>query len=367
MRIGVMLRHLGEPGGIGVYTVNVLRALFALDRDNEYVALYASATHCGEFAGFPNVEERVLLAPHKLWWDQVAVPWFGRVHGLDLIYNPKLSVPVLTRCKTVLAMLADQFAVPEGFTWADRLYFTVANRIYCRRATAILAATRQGAQDVAAYMGAEPSKIRVVNLAYNERCRVLDRAVLEAARQRYRLPEHFVLFVGGLEPKKNVRNVILAYDRIRREFPHRLVFVGFRRWKYAGDLELLDRLELRDHVMFTGFVPDNDVPAIYNLADLLLFPSLYEGFGMPVLEAMACGCPVVTTRTGSSPEVAGDAALLVDPYDVDAIALAARQVLADERLRKRLVQRGFDRVGRFSWERCARETLAVFQEVGAAA
>jgi glycosyltransferase involved in cell wall biosynthesis len=362
MRIGVMLRHLGEPGGIGVYTSNVLDALFAIDRNTEYLALYASEQAVGRFSGIPNVREEVVRAPNKFWWDQIAVPRLAQARALDLIYNPKLSVPLRTTCRTVLVMHgADQLAVPHGFKWADRMYFTVANRVYCRAATAIIATTHLGARDIATYMAADPRKIHVVNLAYNERCRVLDGRALGPVRERWRLPEHFVLFVGGLEPKKNIRNVILAYDRIRRGFPHRLVFVGFPRWKYSRDLELLDRLQLRDHVMFTGFVPDDDLPAIYNLADLFLFPSLYEGFGMPVLEAMACGCPVVTTSTGCSPEVAGDAALLVDPYDVDAIAAASERVLLDDVLRKELVGRGLARVRQFSWRRCAAETLTLFQ------
>ena len=365
MRIGVMLRHLGEPGGIGVYTTNVLNALFAVDRENQYVALYPDARFLGSYSRFPNVQEQVLRAPNKLWWDQISVPCFARARALDVIYNPKLSVPLWTRCRTVLVMHgADQLAVPHGFKWADRLYFTVANRVYCRRATGIIATTRRGARDIAAYMGANPRKIRVVNMAYNERCRVLQHEDLERVKKRYALPDHFVLFVGGLEPKKNVRNVILAYDHIRSAFPHRLVFVGFARWKYSQDLKLLDRLKLREHVMFTGFVPDEDLPAVYNLADLFLFPSLYEGFGMPVLEAMACGCPVVTTTTGCSPEVAGEAAILVDPYDVEAIAAAAQRVLSDAVLRTQLVARGLARVRQFSWERCAIETLTVFQSLG---
>jgi glycosyltransferase involved in cell wall biosynthesis len=365
MRIGVMLRHLGEPGGINVYTTNVLEGLFLRDPDDEYVALYSTAKHHGRFARFTNVREEVLPAPNKLWWDQVAVPSYARTRGLDLIYNPKLSVPVRSPCPTVLVMHgADQLAVPHGYPWGDRLYFTLANRIYCRRATAIIATTSLGARDIARYMGADLRKIRVVNMAYNERCRVLDHDALAPVKDRYGLPDRFIVFVGGLEPKKNVRNVVLAYDRIRRRWPHRLVFVGFPRWKYTADLELIDRLRLHEHVTFAGFVPDEDLPAVYNLADLLLFPSLYEGFGMPALEAMACGCPVGTTTTGCSPEVVGDAALLVDPYDVDTIAAAAERVLGDEVLREDLVARGLAWVRRFSWERCAIETLAVFQTVG---
>jgi glycosyltransferase involved in cell wall biosynthesis len=359
-----MLRHLGEPGGIGVYTTNVLETLFALDRDDEYAALYPSPGFLGHFRHFPNVSEHVVRAPSKLLWDQVAVPRFARAQGLDVIYNPKLSVPLFTRCHTVLIIHGvAQFVLPRGWKWWDQLYFTLASRLYCRRATAIIATTHRGARDVATYMRADPGKIRVVNLAYNERCRVLDRAQLGAVKERYSLPDRFILFVGGLEPEKNIGNLFRAYARLRREFPHKLVIASFPRWKYAGDLELLDTLRLRDDVIFTGYLTD-DLPAVYNLADLLLFPSLYEAFGMPVLEAMASACPVVTAKTGSLPEVVGDAARLVDPYDVEDIAAAARRVLSEPALREDLVERGLARVRHFSWERCARETLAVFRTLG---
>jgi glycosyltransferase involved in cell wall biosynthesis len=171
------------------------------------------------------------------------------------------------------------------------------------------------------------------------------------------------LFVGGLSPLKNFGNLLRAYEKVYKMFPHKLVFTGFKRWKFSKDLQLVDQLGLHDHVLFTDFIPDEDIPAMYNLADLFVFPSLYEGFGMPVLEAMACGCPVLTTETGCSPEVAGDAALLVDPYAPDKIAEAIQRLLTDEQLRQGLIEKGLVRAKQFGWERCARETLALFESL----
>lgn len=366
MKIGVMLRHWGERGGIAVYTENVLNGLFSIDKNNQYVLIYRRSDQLGRFAGLPNVTEKVVHAPNKLWWDQVSVPRLARKEGLNLIYNPKLSVPLLTRCKTVLVMHgADQFATAHAFKWSDRVYFTIANWLYCKRASAIITMTNLGASDIARYMGADSKKIHVINEAYNEHCRVLENDRLIESRSKYSLPERFILYLGGIDPTKNIGNLLRAYASIRKSFPHKLVFVGFNRLKFAEDLRLIDTLGLRNDVVFTGFVPDEDVPVMYNLADLFIFPSFYEGFGIPVLEAMACGCPVVTTKTGCSPEVAGGAAILVDPHSPDEIADAAQRVLTDEALRANLVEKGLQRAQQFSWEKCASETLALLEEVGA--
>jgi glycosyltransferase involved in cell wall biosynthesis len=361
-----MLRHFGEPGGIGVYTTNVLKALLRTDHEHHYLLIYNTPAHLGRFSSFPQVTEKVVPASSKLWWDQIAIPHLARKERLDLIYNPKLSVPFFTRCKTVLVMHgAEQFAVPWAYKWYDRMYFSVANRLYCKRADAIISMTHTGAKDIARYMGANPRKIHVVYEAYNEHCRVLDLAETAVVKKKYSLPERFMLFVGGLNPVKNFGNVLKAYKQVQGRSPHKLVVVGFKRWKFESDLELIEELGLRDQILFTGFVPDDDIPAFYNLADLFLFPSLYEGFGIPVLEAMACGCPVITTKTGCTPEVAGDAAFLVDPYNPDEIAKAIQQVLRDEGLRKDLIEKGLRRAKQFSWEKCARETLAVLNNLHA--
>ena len=154
-----------------------------------------------------------------------------------------------------------------------------------------------------------------------------------------------------------------AFAVVRRMQPHKLVFVGFSRWKTSSDFGLIEQLGLNDSVTFTGFIPDEDIPAMYNLAEALVYPSLYEGFGIPVLEAMACGCPVVTTKTGCTPEVAGDAAVLVDPLDCDEIADAICTVLTDSALWEELITKGFKRAAEFDWKRCAQETIALLESV----
>ncbi|MBC7260731.1 MAG: glycosyltransferase family 4 protein, partial [Chloroflexi bacterium] len=185
----------------------------------------------------------------------------------------------------------------------------------------------------------------------------------EAARtaSRYDLPKRYILFVGSVEERKNLRRLLQACARLWREGEVRpLVVVGPHKWKYRRILQTVEELGISEHVIFTGYVPDEALPALYSGADLFVFPSLYEGFGLPPLEAIACGTPVVCSNTSSLPEVVGDAALMVDPYDVEALAEAMHRVLSDTALREELRQKGLARAKMFTWERAARETLAVY-------
>jgi len=193
---------------------------------------------------------------------------------------------------------------------------------------------------------------------------VADGSLLLKVRQRYRLPEQFLLYLGTIEPRKNIQALIKAYALLCREkgFCHKLVLAGDMGWKNEGLRELIQGLSLEDSIRFTGYVEDSDLPALYTLADLFVFPSLYEGFGLPVLEAMACGLPVVTSNVSSLPEVAGDAAVLIDPHSLDAIADGMRRMLVDRELRTKCIERGFERAKMFTWEKCAKETVAVFRE-----
>lgn len=360
-----MLRSVAELGGISVYTVNLLDSLLELDDRNSYTLLYRHEADRGRYRDFRNVEEVVLAAPSKLLWDQAIVPWYAWRNNLDLLFHPKLTVPLVTSCETVLVMHgAEQFVVPKVFKWHDRLYFTLANPLYCKTASAIIVMTERGARDVVDYMGADPDRVHAIHESYNEDCRPLTDAEARDRLAAYDLPERFILFVGGITPLKNFGNLLRAFRRISGDVPHNLVAAGFKRWKYSDDVALVEELGLSDRVQFLGFVPSAELVGLYNRAEAFVMPSLYEGFGMPVLEAMACGCPVVTTNTGCSPEVAGDAAILVDPNDPDDIATGIKRVLQDASLRRRLLEAGFRRAGQFSWQKCAHETLDLLTSIG---
>jgi glycosyltransferase involved in cell wall biosynthesis len=235
--------------------------------------------------------------------------------------------------------------------------------LFCRRATGIISMTQMGVGEMVKYLKVNAKKVHPIYESHHNRFRVLSKDNLGSVREKYHLPDKFLLFVGGLNPLKNFSNLLKAYCLLRSEIPHKLVAVGFKRWKFEGDLKLVTQLGLEKDVLFTGFVPDEDLPAIYNLADLFVFPSLYEGFGIPVLEAMASGCPVVTTKTGCSREIAGDAAILVDPRNPEEIAQGISRILSKPELRRHMIEKGLSQASHFNWEKTARETLSLIEHL----
>ena len=363
MKIAIMLRHLLAKGGMTIFTKGLLTALFKLDGRNEYFLLHRDDSGFGKFARSANVTEVALPASSKLVWDQFAVPRYLAAEKVDLVFNPKHSIPLYTKAKKVFVMHgAEQFAVPDSFKFVDRIYFTLANPRYCRAADAVITPTETGKRDIARYMGADPEKITVIPEAYNELCCVLPESSVSATLAPYDLPDRFALFIGGIAPLKNLGRTLQAFSRLTVG-PRHLVVVGFKRWKFQKDLALVGELNLENRVHFVGFVPDEDIPAFYNRAEVLLFPSLYEGFGIPTLEAMACGCPVVASMTGSSPEVAGGAAELVDPYDVESIRLGTERILRDESLRRSMIAKGLQRCKDFSYSKTAAANLKLFESL----
>jgi glycosyltransferase involved in cell wall biosynthesis len=212
-------------------------------------------------------------------------------------------------------------------------------------------------------LGIDPARISVTHLGVDARFRPPDPEERAAFLQRQQLVRPYILAVGTLEPRKNLPGLLRAYARLAPEVPHDLVLVGAEGWLTGEIHATLEKLRLGGRVRMTGFVADDDLPHWYGGADLFAFASLYEGFGLPVVEAMACGVPVVTSNVSSLPEVAGDAAVLVDPADVDAIADGLRRVLTDTDLARRLRHSGLKRAARFTWEQTAARTVAVYREV----
>jgi glycosyltransferase involved in cell wall biosynthesis len=371
MKIGVMLRHYEQhEGGVKHYTKTLLPLLFSLGRQHRYTLIYQNPKLIGTYAAFPNVEEIAARMPGTLLWDQVAVPWAIRHRGLDIIFNPKFTIPFFTRPKKVFVLHGSEwFAIPKHFKWLDQMYFGKLVPLYCRHADAFISVANAVKDDAVRYVHADPSRIYTVYNAIDPtRFHFIeDAGQLEAVRQKYQLPDKYVLWVGQIESRKNVKRLLQAFAQVARELPHRLVIAGEQRWSTQGELADVDRLGIRDRLQMLGWVSHEDLPAIYRMAELFAFPSLYEGFGIPLVEAMACGCPVLTATTCAPPEVVDGAGYLVDPYDVAAIAAGMRTLLLDEERRRAMIARGLERAKQFSWEKCAREVLAVFDAVGAGA
>jgi glycosyltransferase involved in cell wall biosynthesis len=207
-------------------------------------------------------------------------------------------------------------------------------------------------------------KIRVINEAANENFKIIQaKDILDDCMKRYNLPEKFILYVGTLEPRKNIVRLLQAFSGVHEKTGVPLTIVGKKGWKYKEIFNTFLDLNLEEKVLFTGYVEPEELPALYNLATLFVYPSLYEGFGLPPLEAMQCGCPVVTSSVSSLPEVVGDAAIKVNPRSIQEIEQAMCRLLSDENLRNNYIEQGVKQAEKFSWERCARETYQVYQEV----
>ena len=235
--------------------------------------------------------------------------------------------------------------------------------IYCRRANAIIVMTNTGKNDLMKYLNVSRNKIEVIYASHHERFGVTKNTEnLLMIKQKYNLPEKYILFVGGITPLKNFSNIIKAFKIIKNKISIKLVVAGFKRWKYAKDIYLINQLNLQNDVITLGFIQDDDLPYLYNSAQCLTLPSLYEGFGIPILEAQACGCPVICSKTGCTPEVSGGAALLVDPYNHEEIAQAIYDVLNNRDLREKLIAAGLENVKNFRWLKAAEQTLELFEK-----
>jgi len=237
-----------------------------------------------------------------------------------------------------------------------------------RRADHIIAVSESTKKDTMQLLGVPERKISVIHEAANPIYKQLDR---EEARRRlaetYELPEHFILFVSTLEPRKNITALLQAYYQLIDDYklPHKLVLAGRKGWLFDDVFNTVSRLKIEDDCIFLGRVPLEHLPYLYNAAEALVHPAFYEGFGLPPLEAMACGTPVVVSNVSALPEIVGDAGLLADPNDVEELEVAIYRALTDTDLRETMIERGLKRAALFSWERAARETLEVYRQVAA--
>jgi glycosyltransferase involved in cell wall biosynthesis len=252
---------------------------------------------------------------------------------------------------------------PEAFNRPNARYLQHFTMLSVRRADRVIAVSESTKGDVVRLLGVAPEKVAVVYHGVENEFRPLDQgAEMDEFRARVRLPERFILCFGTLEPRKNLATLIAAYALLRKEsrLPHKLVIAGGKGWRFEHVFAAVDEAGLQDDVLFPGYVPSDEQPMWYNAAEVFAYPSLYEGFGFPPLEALACGTPVVASNRSSLPEVVGDAGLLVDPLDAVELAEALRRVLTDGGLRQELVARGLARAQSFSWSRAARETVEVY-------
>jgi glycosyltransferase involved in cell wall biosynthesis len=365
--------HTYRSGGISRYIYHLLTQLRALNGDDSFTVFVGRQPVDAALAPTPRFRLKAVGLPTnrpavRILWEQFLQPAALRRAGVDLLHSLAFAEPLLWEGPSVVSFMDVSFLrFPRAFNRCNRLYLTTMARAAVRRANHLLTISEQTRQDLLDLLGARPEQVTVTYCGVDDAFRPHDPAAVSAFRARHELPEQFILYVGTLEPRKNVPRLLEAYARLRRQrAAPPLVLVGGRGWQHAAIDARLDALELGDAVRFLGYVPAADLPLCYNAAGVFVYPSLYEGFGLPPLEAMACGTPVVASNTSSLPEVLGDAALLVDPHDPAALADALASALSDTPLRQRLRAAGLARARQFSWQRMAEQTLAVYHNVGRA-
>ncbi|MBA3319379.1 MAG: glycosyltransferase family 4 protein [Gemmatimonadales bacterium] len=367
MRIGVMLRHYDQHmGGVRVYTRRLLQALLDLRTDHEFVFLYRNPSLIGTYSAEAQVKEVALRARSFLGWDQIAVPAAVRRHGIELLFNPKYSIPLRAGCPAVWVCHGlDWYVMPWGSKFVDRLSHRFLVPHYASRAAAIIAVSEITRQHVMQYLPVSPDRVATVYSGVDDVFRrPLDETRARHVRARYSLPERFLLYAGAIYPPKNFTRLVRAYARVGPERGIPLVVAGGEnRFLSEGEVREPEALGISDWVRRPGWVEQEDLATVYALADALLLPSLFESCGLPVLEAMAAGCPVVTADRYGTKELAERAAVLVDPESIDSIAAGIRAALDDPVLRAQLIVAGRERSKAFTWKRCARQTLDVLERV----
>ncbi|KKR83712.1 MAG: Glycosyl transferase group 1 [Candidatus Daviesbacteria bacterium GW2011_GWA1_41_61] len=365
MRIGIDVRPLiGQRAGIGYYVYGLLIGLNKRAANNEFY-LYAD----NDFEiNLPNlkIHKKVIKNSGILWHFLVVLDIL--INKIDLYHSThSFIIPVILGNRTITTFLDASsilFAQTHSLKvkFLGRLLFSLA----AKRTGKVLAISQSTKNDIIKIAKVNKDKISVIYCAVDDSYRPIPNESVKKILSKYNLPARYLLYNATLEPRKNPLRLIEAYYQLKTKHPKMkpLVMVGKKGWLYEEIFELVKKLRLGKDVIFTNWVPDEDLPALYSGALILVYPSLFEGFGLSLLKAFACGTPVVTSKISSMPEVSRGAAILVDPYDSGDIATAVWKVISNKKLADDLRKKGFERVKKFSWQRTARKTLEVYRQSG---
>jgi glycosyltransferase involved in cell wall biosynthesis len=375
MRIGLNFHTVdGNISGVEYYSLGLLKALLCLANEHAYV-VYTNQpelirTHVPAPNGLTIVEvEHLRTRMARILWEHTQLPHLACRDDLDLLHCPSYICPLRKSSVPYVVTIHDTIAIDHP-GWCKRtnaLYFNLSMKRAVRKASRVLSVSKSTADDLKRNFGLSDSKLRVVLPGIDEIFKVeQDASRCAQVRKRYNLPRHYVLFVGNIEPKKNVRALLSLQGRLRqKQLPHKLVMAGNRSWCARAELDQIQSQVAAGNVIVTGYVDRAELPFIYTMADVFVFPSLHEGFGFPPLEAMACGTPVVSSNRGALAETVADAAYIVEPEDTEQIAEAVALMISDSALQQEHITKGLRQSRLFNWERAAKETLSVYQEVSA--
>jgi glycosyltransferase involved in cell wall biosynthesis len=377
-RIGINAQKLStsqsyHAAGSSRYVYSLLRELRAIDQPESIVAylgegeppddLARTARFVPRRANWPTVRPGIRIA-----WEQLVLPRWLHHDQVTLLHGPVNALPITWQGHSVVTILDLTFILlPEAFNRANRLYLRWMAAFSAARADRVIAISEATRQDIIRHLRIPAEHVQRIYCGVESRFRPIEKGQLRDFRDKLGLNGGFILYLATIEPRKNLIRLIDAYAELRRRrvTDRPLVLAGGPGWGVDTIVQHAREAGVEDSVRFVGFVPEPEIPLWYNAADLFVYPSEYEGFGLPALEALACGTPVVASNRSSLPEVVGEAGVLVDPTDTGAMADAMQRVLEDERLQSRLSAAGPEQARPFTWRRMAEETLAVYRAVSA--
>ena len=370
LRIAIDAHAVGTKlGGNESYASNLIESLAQIDSFNQYTIYITTNEARDRFHGrWPNFKVRATLPHTPVIRIPLTLSAELRKNPVDVLHV-QFTAPPFCPCPTVVSIHDLSFEhLPETFKRRSRMQLRLTVRNSARRAARILSLSEHSRRDIIDTYGISPERITAIPLAAASHfAPVDDSRELQRVRHIYRINGDYILSVGSIQPRKNLARLVKAYAFLRGEYSAdklpKLVLAGKCAWLYDETLRALDETGLREAVVLTGYVPQADLPALYSGALCFVYPSYFEGFGLPPLEAMKCGTPAIVGNRTSLPEVVGDAALTVDPFDVEAIAAAIRRLMSDSQLRQELRSKGQQRAGMFDWRETARKTLQVYKEV----
>ncbi len=370
MRIGINALYLipGRVGGSEIYLRQLISALARIDRENEYI-VFTNRENRGTFDLGDNFREhhcpvKALIRPHRIAWEQMVLPYRARQQGIDVLHSPGFVAPLFCPCPSVVTILdLIYLEFPETFPFLARQWMKFLVKHSAHRAQALIALSEYSRDEILWALDLPFWKVNSVYMGGGEMISTPpppeERAVI---LREHGITSPYILTVAAAHPHKNIARLLEAFYHFRDEMKqYRLVIVGVQHNRYSQHLkEVVERLALNDHVTFTGWIPGRVKEAIFADAAMMVFPSLLEGFGLPVLEGMRSGLPVACSDLPSLAEVAGEAAYLFDPYSVEGISRALKACVSNDHLRAELIEKGRSHAAGFTWEKTARNTLEVY-------
>lgn len=365
MKIGIITDALDEEKGAGIktYVLNLVRNLDSKD----ITLIHYRKSKDNAYSRFKEIVIPLPNIPFYREFRKIGI-MPSMLNRFDIVHEPCQIGPFFFKSRFRKIVTVHDLSVikfPKSHKGLHYVHHKLGLQRTLKNVDRIIAVSNSTKRDLIRMFKVPARKIKVIYEAADKQYRVInDKKELEGFRAKYGINYPFVLYVGTLEPRKNIPRLVNAFGRVKKKgYPHKLIIVGKKGWKYKAIFGMIKKLRLEKEIVFTGFIEEKELPLFYNAADAFVFPSLYEGFGLPVLEAMQCGCPVIIANNSSLPEVAGDAALKANPKDAQDIATKIERVLKDKKLRVKLAQKGVKQAMRFSWKRCAKETLDLYKEV----